>query len=145
MDDLPVRPGDVLAGKYVVERVLGAGGMGVVLAAHQLGLDRTVALKLMLPGRLTGPEALARFLREARATARLRSHHVARVFDAGTAEGGAPYIAFELLDGIDLAALIKQRGPLPIDEAVEYVLQACEGLAEAHASGLVHRDVKPSN
>ena len=145
MDDLPVRPGDVLAGKYVVERVLGAGGMGVVLAAHQLGLDRAVAVKLMLPGRLVGPEALARFLREARATARLRSHHVARVFDVGTTEAGAPYIVFELLEGIDLGALLEQRGPLPVEEAVEYVLQACEGVAEAHAAGLVHRDLKPSN
>lgn len=145
MDDLPVRPGDALAGKYVVERVLGAGGMGVVLAAHQLGLDRTVAVKLMLPGRLVAPDALARFLREARATARLRSHHVARVFDVGITETGAPYIVFELLDGVDLGALLKRGGPLPVDEAVEYVLQACEGIAEAHAAGLVHRDIKPSN
>nr|AYM52939.1 protein kinase [Jahnella sp. MSr9139] len=145
MEGPPVQPGDVLAGKYQVDRVLGAGGMGVVVAAHQLGLDRTVALKLMLPGQWARPEAQARFLREARATVRLKSQHVARVFDVGTIDSGSPYIVFEFLEGVDLAELLRERGPLPVADAVEHVLQACEAVAEAHAAGIVHRDLKPAN
>ncbi|WP_437671194.1 protein kinase domain-containing protein [Sorangium sp. So ce131] len=145
MNDAPVRLGDVLAGKYRVERILGAGNMGVVVAATHVGLGQLVALKLMLPGKTAGPEQRERFLREARAAVRLRSQHVARVSDVGVHENGAPYIAMEFLDGQDLAALLHARRQLPFEEATEYVLQTCEAVGEAHAAGIVHRDLKPAN
>jgi serine/threonine-protein kinase len=142
-----VKPGDVLAGKYRVERVLGSGGMGYVVAARHLQLDQLVAMKFL---RRNGPgldetEATGRFLREAKAVVRLRDEHVAKVFDVGTLETGEPYIVMEYLDGCDLSALAKQRGHIPVSEAVEYVMQACEALAEAHSLGIVHRDVKLAN
>jgi hypothetical protein len=138
-------PGDVLAGKYRVERVLGAGGMGVVVAAHHAQLDTKVAIKLLLPQMLSNPEAVARFAREARAAVRITSEHVARVIDVGTLETGAPFMVMEYLEGADLAAWLRERGALPVDQAVEFVLQACVAVAEAHGLGIVHRDLKPSN
>ncbi len=142
-----VKPGDVLAGKYRVERVLGSGGMGYVVAARHLQLDQLVAMKFLRRGSagLDETEATGRFLREAKAVVRLRDEHVAKVFDVGTLENGEPYIVMEYLDGCDLSALAKQRGQIPVAEAVEYVLQACEALAEAHSLGIVHRDVKLAN
>jgi serine/threonine protein kinase len=141
----PVRAGEVLAGKYRVERVLGVGGMGVVVAAHHLQLDQKVALKFLLPEALARAEVVARFDREARASARIRSEHVARVIDVGKLESGAPYMVMEYLEGGDLAAWLEHRGVLPVEQAVEFVLQACEAVAEAHALGIVHRDLKPAN
>jgi serine/threonine-protein kinase len=140
-----VREGDILAGKYRVERVLGVGGMGVVVAAHHLQLDEKVALKFLLPEALGNPEAVARFAREARAAVKIKSEHVARVSDVGTLPNGAPYMVMEYLEGGDLAAWLKQRGPLPVDQAVEFVLQACIAVADAHALGIIHRDLKPAN
>ncbi|MCC6648805.1 MAG: serine/threonine protein kinase [Polyangiaceae bacterium] len=139
------RPGRTLLGKYRVERALGAGGMGVVVSATHAVLGERVAIKLLADGAAARPEQLARFVREAQTAARLKSEHVARVFDAGTLPEGAPYMVLELLDGHDLAALLKERGRLPVTEAVDCVLQACEALAEAHSLGIVHRDVKPAN
>jgi serine/threonine-protein kinase len=141
---LPIKPGDVLMGKYRVDRVLGSGGMGAVLAATHLALGHTVALKVMLPG-VASDVQHQRFLREARASLRLRSEHVARVLDVGTMENAAPYMLMELLEGRDLMAEIKERGVLGVAEAVDYVLQACHAVAEAHAAGIVHRDIKPAN
>jgi serine/threonine-protein kinase len=140
-----MREGQILAGKYRVERVLGAGGMGFVVAAHHLQLDEKVAIKFLLPEILQNAEAVARFAREARAAAKIKSEHVARVIDVGTLDSGAPYTVMEFLDGIDLAAWIRKDGPLSVELAVEFVLQACEAVAEAHALGIVHRDLKPSN
>jgi serine/threonine-protein kinase len=140
-----VRAGEVLAGKYRVERVLGAGGMGVVVAAHHIQLDEKVALKFLLPQALENPEAVARFDREARAAVKIKSEHVARIIDVGRLETGAPYMVMEYLEGGDLAAWVRQRGPMPVEQVVEFVLQACEAIAEAHALGIVHRDLKPSN
>jgi len=137
----PVQPGDVLAGKYVVDGVLGVGGMGVVVSAHQTQLDRRVALKFLLPVACEVPGAVARFLREGKAAARITSEHVARVIDTGMLDGGAPYLVMEYLEGSDLAAL----GRLAWADAVEYVLQACEAIVEAHTLGIVHRDLKPAN
>jgi eukaryotic-like serine/threonine-protein kinase len=142
---ITIEPGVVLAGKYRIERVLGQGGMGVVAAAYHLHLEQRVALKLMLPHAMASGESVSRFLREARAAARITSDHVARVFDVGTLDTGAPYIAMEYLEGADLSQLLASRGRLPVDEAVEYLLQACEALAEAHSVGIVHRDLKPGN
>ena len=140
-----VEQGDVLAGKYRVDRVLGVGGMGVVVAATHLQLEERVALKFMLPEAYGDPDLAARFTREARAAVKLKSEHVARVLDVGTLDTGAPYIVMEYLDGTDLADELHKKGPLPVHEAAEYVLQACDALAEAHALGIVHRDLKPAN
>jgi hypothetical protein len=140
-----VREGEVLAGKYRIERILGAGGMGIVVAAHHLHLDERVAIKLMLPEVVASQEALARFAREARAAVKIKSEHVARVSDVGSLPSGAPYMVMEYLEGIDLGDWLEQRGRLPIDQAAEFVLQACEAIAEAHALGIVHRDLKPRN
>jgi len=139
------RPGEVLEGKYRVEQVLGAGGMGVVLAAWHLDLERRVAVKFLLPEAMQQPDAVPRFLREAKAAASLADEHVARVLDVGTLRNGAPYMVMEHLTGVDLDALIKQRGPIPLREAVDILLQACEAMAEAHARGIIHRDLKPKN
>ncbi|HEY6173944.1 MAG TPA: serine/threonine-protein kinase, partial [Kofleriaceae bacterium] len=137
--------GDVLAGKYRVEKILGIGGMGMVVAATHLELDQRVALKFMLPGAADSPETAARFLREARAAGRLNSDHVCRMVDLGRFDNGAPYIVMEYLQGESLAATLRRRGPLRVSDAVDYILQAIEGLAEAHAHGIVHRDLKPDN
>jgi serine/threonine protein kinase len=91
------------------------------------------------------PEAVARFVREARASVRIQSEHVARVLDVGELENGAPYIVMEYLEGIDLAAALASDPPPPVDAVIEYVLQACEAVAEAHSLGIVHRDLKPAN
>jgi serine/threonine-protein kinase len=140
-----VQPGDVLAGKYRVERVLGVGGMGVVVAAHHIQLDEKVALKFLLPQALHSAESVARFVREARAAVKIKNEHVARVTDVGQLENGSPYIVMEYLEGSDLADWLKQRGALPIEQAVDFVLQTCEALADAHSLGIVHRDLKPAN
>jgi serine/threonine protein kinase len=140
-----VKPGDVLAGKYRVERIIGLGGMGVVVAAKHLALAQDVALKFMLPHACASPDATARFLREARAAAQIQNEHVARVTDVGTLENGAPFMVMELLRGKDLGKLLAERGRLRAEEAITLVLEACEALAEAHGAGIVHRDLKPSN
>jgi serine/threonine-protein kinase len=137
--------GDVIAGKYRIERVLGVGGMGAVVAAANLALGSRVALKIMLPELADSPEFAARFIREARAAASITGEHVVRVFDVSKMDDGTLYMVMELLDGQDLHQVLKARGPLPIDEAVGWLLEACDALAEAHAHGIVHRDLKPSN
>lgn len=141
----PVRPGDIVGGKYRVDRILGAGGMGVVVAATHTELDQAVALKFILPETLSGKDAIERFMREARAVAKLKSEHVARVYDVGRDGQNNPYMVLELLEGVDLARLNRDKGPLAVADAVEFVLQACEALVEAHTAGIVHRDLKPQN
>jgi len=143
--DAGVREGDIIAGKYRIDRVLGAGAMGVVVAAHHLKLDERVAIKFLQPEALANAEAVVRFEREARAAVRIKSEHVARVLDVGTLENGAPFMVMEHLEGSDLAAWLQQRGRIPIAQAVEFVLQALEAIAEAHRLGIVHRDLKPAN
>jgi serine/threonine-protein kinase len=140
-----VEIGDTLAEKYRVERLLGQGGMGYVVAANHTDLDRRVAIKLLNPEYCENSDAVERFLREARACVRIESEHVATVLDVGTLDGGAPFMVMELLDGQDLACELRAQGVLSVDDAVDYVLQACEALAEAHTLGIVHRDLKPAN
>jgi hypothetical protein len=140
-----VREGELLAGKYRIDKILGVGGMGVVVAAHHLHLDDRVAIKFLLHEMLGNGEAVARFAREARAAVKIKSEHVARVSDVGSLENGAPYMVMEYLEGWDLAGWLKQRGALPVEQAVELVLQACEAIAEAHTLGIIHRDLKPAN
>lgn len=146
MQEAPVQPGEILAGKYRVERVLGAGGMGVVVAAWHLELEQRVAMKFLLPEVAERSDAAERFRREARAAVKIRSEHVARVLDVGTmADPPVPYMVMEYLEGHDLAAELRERRQLSFEEACDYVLQASEAVAEAHASGIVHRDLKPGN
>jgi serine/threonine-protein kinase len=140
-----VREGEILAGKYRVDKVLGVGGMGVVVAARHVDLDNKVAIKFLLPALLANPEAVLRFAREARAAVKITCENVARVFDVGTLANGAPYMVMEFLEGGDLAEWLRQRGPLPIEQAVDFVLQACVAVADAHSLGMVHRDLKPAN
>jgi eukaryotic-like serine/threonine-protein kinase len=140
-----VHEGQILAGKYRVERVLGVGGMGVVVAAHHVQLDEKVAIKFLLPSMLRNQEVVSRFAREARSAVKIKSEHVARVSDVGTLENGAPYMIMEFLEGGDLAAWIQRQGPLPLQQAVDFILQACVGVASAHGIGIVHRDLKPAN
>ncbi len=141
----PVQEGQIIAKKYRVERVLGVGGMGAVVRATHVELDQPVAVKFMLPEALQSAEAVARFLREAKIVARLKSEHIVRVSDLGTLETGQPFIVMELLEGNDLRHRIDNGPRISASEAAAYVLQACEGLAEAHRSGIVHRDLKPAN
>jgi serine/threonine protein kinase len=143
--EAPVSVGEVLAGKYRVDRVLGMGGMGVVVAAYDLMLERRVAIKFLLNDALQNPEIVARFAREARSAVRIESEHIARVIDVGVLPVGAPYIVMEYLEGNDLAHRVATQGAVPVEEAVDYLLQACEAVAEAHALGIVHRDLKPAN
>lgn len=140
-----VNVGDVLATKYRVEKVLGIGGMGMVVAATHLELDQRVALKFMLPEAMRSEQAMDRFLREAKASVKLRSEHVCRVLDVGRLETGAPYIVMEYMEGQDFADTIQKKGRLLPSDAVDYVMQALEGLAEAHVNNIVHRDLKPGN
>ncbi|HEY2509785.1 MAG TPA: serine/threonine-protein kinase, partial [Polyangiaceae bacterium] len=137
--------GDVLAGKYRVERLLGQGGMGAVFAASHELLRQRVAIKVILGERARDPASVARFLNEARAMARIQDEHVARVTDVGTLENGAAFMVLEYLDGMDLSDAIGARGPLPVAEAIDYVVQALAALRQAHGLGIVHRDLKPSN
>jgi serine/threonine-protein kinase len=135
-----------VAGRYLVEEPLGEGGMGIVVAARHLELGHRVALKYLRPEACRRPDLVDRFRWEGRSALRIRSEHVVRVLDAGTTPNGVPYLVMELLEGKDLATLMEERrGPLPVEEAIDYVLQACEAIAEAHALGIVHRDLKPEN
>src|SRR5271165_3220466 len=140
-----VREGDILAGKYRIEKVLGAGGMGVVVAARHLDLDQRVAIKCLLSHTRTVPEIVERFTREARAAAKIQGEHVARVIDVGRFDDGTPFMVMEHLRGNDLADELAKSGPLPVTDAVRYLLETCEALAQAHALRIVHRDLKPAN
>jgi eukaryotic-like serine/threonine-protein kinase len=142
---VPFRDGEIIAGKYEMDRVLGKGGMGVVIAAHHVALQQRVAIKMMLPAALSIPGAAERFLREARSTVAIQSEHVARVLDVGTLENGAPFMVMEYLTGSDLGNVLRREGRLSVAVAIDYVLQACEAIAEAHSRGIVHRDLKPDN
>ncbi len=139
----PVKPGDVLADKYRVERVLGQGGMGLIVAATHVELDERVAIKFLLG--VPSEASARRFLTEARAAAKVKNEHVCRAFDFGRTETGEPYIVMEYLEGRDLGDELAARGPLPAAEVADWARQACEGIASAHALGIVHRDIKPEN
>lgn len=143
--ELPVPVGELLGGKYTVERMFAEGGMGIVCLGRHVQLDQPVAIKFLRRALSGRPTIVQRFLNEARALAALRSEHVVRVMDVGQLESGRPYLVMEHLEGLHLDALLERDGPLRIETAVSYVLQVCEPLAEAHALGIVHRDIKPEN
>ncbi|MCA9583946.1 MAG: serine/threonine protein kinase [Myxococcales bacterium] len=139
---LDVAAGQIVADKYRIDELVGSGGMGVVVAATHIDLGQKVAIKLL---RDVSEDSLARFRREARLIVRLRSEHVARVFDVGALDDDTPYIVMELLEGSDLSTVLSSRGKVSVQEAVDWVLEAAEAVAEAHALGMVHRDLKPAN
>ena len=141
--DVLVR-GDVIAGKYEVREVLGFGGMGTVAAAWHVELDRLVALKVMHPESASEPDSVRRFIREGRAAAKLTSENTVRIYDVGRLANGLPFIVMEHLEGEDLAAVLKGGVP-PITSAVDWMLQACHAIGEAHQRGMIHRDIKPAN
>jgi serine/threonine protein kinase len=138
-------PGSVLGNKYRIDGCLGEGGMGVVLSATHLELDAPVAIKVVREEYAGSEDIVERVLFEARAVARMRSNHVVRVLDVARLETGCPYIVMEQLQGEDLGLALWERGPFSVPQAIDYLLQACDGLAEAHGLGIVHRDLKPGN
>jgi serine/threonine-protein kinase len=137
-------PGRIIGGKYLVEHVIGEGGLGVVLKAKHLQLEQPVAIKHLKPEAAARPDIVERFMREARLAAKVKNEHAVKVHDVDVAESGVPYMVMELLEGRDLDQMVVES-PLTVDVAIDYVLQACEALAEAHAAGIVHRDIKPAN
>lgn len=139
----PLEVGSTFAG-YEVGEVIGRGGMGWVYRGRHTAMQRDVAIKVLPLATVDGASLRRRFAREIESIARLRHPHVVTAHDAGEADGCA-YLVMEYVDGDDLAAILREAGPLPIDEAVDVARQAAEGLAAAHAAGLVHRDVKPAN
>jgi len=136
--------GDTLLGKYKLLRVIGEGGMGIVFEAHHERIDRRVAIKMLRPEMSDNTEVIARFSRKARAAAKLGNHHTAHIIDVEDVDS-LPIMVMEFLEGSDLADELAKRGPLPVAEAVGYLLSACVAMAEAHGHGIVHRDLKPSN
>ena len=139
------RRGQLFAGKYRLEGLLGEGGMGLVLLATHVDLQRTVAIKIVRNELARNDEIVERLLGEAQIAANIRSEHVTRVLDLGRLDSGTPYIVLEYLQGRDLAVLLDEHGPLPFETAVDFLLQVCDALAEAHAAGVIHRDLKPEN
>ncbi len=137
--------GHVIGGKYELVSVLGEGGMALVYEACHVRLGQPVAIKLLAPEFSREPELVARFEREARAVAQLRTRHVPRVMDVDATGAGVPYIVMEFLEGRDLEAELEARGRIPTGEVIDYVLQACAAMLEAHAANIVHRDLKPAN
>jgi serine/threonine-protein kinase len=137
--------GDIVAERYRIGPVIGAGGMGIVYKAQHIELGTWVAIKVIRPDIAQNSSLWRRFAREARALAALHNKHVVRVHDAGTLPSGLRYLVMELLDGTDLRRLVSERGPMPMSEAVDHVLQVCSALGDAHRLNIIHRDIKPEN
>jgi len=139
-------PGTIFANEYRILRPLASGGMGSVFVAEQMSTGKQRALKLMHAELAWDARLRERFVQEARVGAQIDSEHVVEVVGAGVdAASGMPWLAMELLDGVDLAALVGQRGALPPSEVREILGQLCHALAAAHRAGIVHRDLKPQN
>jgi serine/threonine protein kinase len=136
--------GDVIAKKYRVDRILGVGGVGFVVAATHVDLGGLFALKFLHRRFVDDKTICERFTREAKAACQISSEYVARAYDVGWHEG-APFIVLEHLVGRDLSSMLAERGALGLRETVEYGVQACAALSVAHANGIVHRDIKPEN
>jgi len=140
-------PGEIISDSWRVEKILGEGGMGAVARAWDLILHTPVAIKFMNPQFLTFPGAEERFVNEGKASALIKSDHVVPVMKAGKTSGGTPYLVMECLEGVDLADLLAREGEpgLPLERAVHFVVQVLRALQAAHAIGIIHRDMKPSN
>jgi eukaryotic-like serine/threonine-protein kinase len=136
--------GSLIDSKYLVEETVAEGGIGVIVVARHLALNQRVAIKYLKPKALKNPSLVERFVREGRLAAQISSDHVVRVYDVGSLAEGGPYMVMEYLVGQDLGSLL-EKGPIPIEQAVDYIIQACDALAEAHVLQIVHRDIKPEN
>ncbi len=136
--------GSLVDSKYLVEETVAEGGIGVIVVARHLALNQRVAIKYLKPKALKNPSLVERFVREGRLAAQISSDHVVRVYDVGSLAEGGPYMVMEYLVGQDLGSLL-ESGPIPIERAVDYIIQACDALAEAHVLQIVHRDIKPEN
>jgi hypothetical protein len=136
-------PGDAIAGKYVVETLCGSNSVAAILSATQSGFDQRVAVKVLLPQWASEAGVIEGFLREGHTATRIRSEHMAHVFEVGRLTSGAPYTVFEYLEGHTLEQVVANWGPLPVTTAVDWVLQAAEAIAEAYVQGVVVRDLRP--
>src|ERR1700685_3612313 len=138
--------GEVLDGKYRIERLLGEGGMGAVAKATHLLRRAPVALKFMSPNVIAFPGAVERFLNEGVAAPQINSDHVVHIFDVGKLSNGAPYLVMEYMEGLDLAEVLQREGRpgLEVPRAIYFIVQALRGLQVAHDAGIIHRDMKPS-
>jgi serine/threonine protein kinase len=143
--DIPNLAGQVVGGKYRVDRLIGTGGMGTVWEGIHSALGHKVAIKFIKPAYASHPDARKRFEIEARAAAKLKTKHAVQVYDFGVTEEGIPYIVMEYLEGRSLSELLMEKGPLPGREVGIIISQAARALAKAHAAGIVHRDLKPDN
>ncbi len=143
--DVPDMTGEVIGGKYRVDRLIGTGGMGTVWVGVHAALGHKVAIKFIKPAYAQHPDARKRFEIEARAAARLKTKHAVQVYDFGVTDGGLPYIVMEYLEGRSLSELLMEKGPLPAREVGIIIGQAARALSKAHAAGIVHRDLKPDN
>jgi serine/threonine protein kinase len=141
--ELP-KPGDTVGVRYRIESVLGQGGMGAVFAAVNQATGRAVAIKWMLPGAARSQESVARFLAEARATAKIEHPNVIQILDVGQ-DGPCPFLVMERLRGSSLADRLEKHGRMIPEETLSVLIPACRGVAEAHAEGIIHRDLKPDN
>ncbi|MGC4064645.1 MAG: protein kinase [Polyangiaceae bacterium] len=141
----PIALGTVIGRKYRIDEVVAEGGMGIVYRGWHLVLELPIAIKVVRPEYVNHVDVVSLFVTEARANAQLRGLHVAHVLDMGRVENGPPFMVLEYLDGRDLRAVLTAEGPLSIWRAADYLVQACDGVAEAHARGIVHRDLKPEN
>jgi serine/threonine protein kinase len=140
------RPGDTIADKYNLLGKIGEGGMAVVYEAMHVRLQQRLAIKVLRPDIPDFDEVMARFEREARATAQLRSVHTARVVDVDRLPNdGLPYMVMEFLEGVDLETALQVTGPMPIEQVADIILQVAEVMSEAHSLGIIHRDLKPAN
>src|SRR5688572_5920467 len=137
--------GRIVEGKYRILGPLGEGGMAQVYAAEHLILEHLVAIKFLRRELAIEPEIAERFAREAKTIAQLNSEHIVKVLDVGHFEGAGPFMVMEHLAGEDLQARLDRNGPLPLAQAIGYVIQAATGLEQAHQKGIVHRDLKPGN
>ncbi|MGC3971573.1 MAG: serine/threonine-protein kinase [Pirellulales bacterium] len=138
------RGASLVMGDYVILAEIGAGGMGQVYKAKHRRMERIVALKVMSSAAMKDEAAVKRFQREVRAAAKLEHSNIVTAYDSGEA-GNVKYLVMQFVDGGDLSSLVKSQGPLPIEKAVDYVLQAARGLSFAHTEGVIHRDIKPAN
>ncbi|MGB7462563.1 MAG: serine/threonine-protein kinase, partial [Candidatus Acidiferrum sp.] len=139
-----LEPGMVLGERYEIIALLGQGGMGAVYKAHDIELERLVALKIIRPELTTNPAMLRRFKQELILARQITHRNVVRIFDLGQADG-FKFITMEYLEGKDLRAVLNEKGKLPPDEAARIILQICRALEVAHGEGVVHRDLKPQN
>ncbi len=139
-----VMPGTVLGGTYEISEVISVGGMGIVFKAEHSRMQRTVAIKMLRPSLMDDPGMVTRFQREAVAVAKLTHPNIVTAYDALEIDGNY-YLVMEYVQGVDLARYIQEHGPLPVETAVSYVLQAACGMQYAHRQGLIHRDIKPAN